>query len=78
MNFQFFSFSNTGKIVQKVIISFKRYLTKRKKIDDGEGYCASDTVLDLIHQFKTNSAYTTELIIYIKISFTMHPFRGND
>ena len=32
----------------------------------------------LIHQFKTNSAYTTELIIYIKISFTMHPFRGND
>jgi len=76
--FSFFLLAIQESLFKKLSFLSEDIWPKEKKIDNGEGYCASDTVLDLIHQFKTNSAYTTVLIICIKSFFIMHPFRGND
>lgn len=65
--FSFFLLAIQESLFKKLSFLSEDIWPKKKKIDNGEGYCASDTVLDLIHQFKTNSAYTTVLITCIKV-----------
>ena len=57
------------KIFQKRLAFLLMEIMPRKQFGAREEYCASDAVLELVHQAKTNRADTTAIMIDIKSAF---------
>ena len=57
------------KIVQKRLAFLSKEILPKEQFGAREGYCASDAVLELVHQVKTNKADTTAMMIDIKGAF---------
>lgn len=57
------------RIVQRRLAFLSRDILPREQFGAREGYCASDAVLELVHQVKMNKTDTTAMMIDIKGAF---------